>query len=95
MALQNSPLFDPQTYAIRGVVDNKYDTLDTIEVLQLAVRQRLQTKRGFPGAEHTVDWITFDTSVSVYPDAERDNFGESWGFLEYYFLWHVGDRTSR
>jgi len=93
-ALKNSPLYDPQRYAIRRVVDNKYDTLDSLEVLQLDVRQRLQTKRGFPGAEHTVDWITLDTSVSVYPDAERDNFGESWGFLDYYFLWHVGDRTS-
>ncbi|HET6576271.1 MAG TPA: hypothetical protein VFG68_21900, partial [Fimbriiglobus sp.] len=93
-ALTNSPLFDPQRFAIRKLVDNKYDTLDSIEILQLDVRQRLQTKRGFPGAEHTVDWVTLDTSLSVYPDADRDNFGQSWGFLEYYFLWHVGDRAS-
>ncbi len=93
-ALSVSPLFDPQRFAIRKLVDNKYDTLDSVEVLQLDARQRLQTKRGFPGAEHIVDWITLDTSVSLYPNADRDNFGQSWGFLEYYFLWHVGDRTS-
>lgn len=93
-ALATSPLYDPQRYAIRRLVDNRYDTLDTIEVLQFEQRQRLQTKRGFPGAEHTVDWVTLDTSISVYPDAERDNFGESWAFAEYYFLWHLGDRTS-
>jgi hypothetical protein len=93
-ALATSPLFDPQRYAIRRLVDNRYDTLDTIEVLQVESRHRWQTKRGFPGAEHIVDWITFDTSISYFPDAQRDNFGENWAFWEYFFLWHVGDRMS-
>jgi hypothetical protein len=70
------------------------DTLDNLEVLQLEVNQRLQTKRGFPGAEHTVDWMTLNLSASVFPERTRDNFGESVSFLEYYYLWHIGDRLS-
>src|SRR5262249_51945743 len=53
--LANSKLFDPQVYAIRRLVDNRIDTLDDIQVAQLDIRQRLQTKRGFPGHEHIVD----------------------------------------
>lgn len=94
VALSTSPIFDPQRVAIRRAVDNKVDTLDSLQVLQLGMNQRLQTKRGFPGSEHTVDWMTLDLSMSVYPDKERDNFGESTAFLEYAFLWHLGDRTS-
>jgi hypothetical protein len=93
-ALAISPLFDQQTYAIRRLVEGKADTLDNIEVLQLDVRQRLQTKRGFPGAEHTVDWLTLDLSMSVFPNRERDNFNEPTAFFEYFTLWHVGDRFS-
>ncbi len=93
-ALSTSPIFDPQRVAIRRNVDNKVETLDSLQVLQLGVNQRLQTKRGFPGAERTVDWMALDLSMSVYPDADRDNFGESTAFLEYAFLWHLGDRTS-
>ncbi len=94
VALATSPLFDPQRYAIRRLLDNKYDTLDTVEVLQLSTNQRLQTKRGFPGAEHIVDWMTLDLSVSLFPDPGRDNFDKPWSFLEYNYIWHVGDRTS-
>lgn len=94
VALSTSPIFDPQRVAIRRRVDNKVETLDSLQVLQLGVNQRLQTKRGFPGSEHTVDWMALDVSMSVYPDKDRDNFGESTSFLEYAFLWHLGDRTS-
>ena len=93
-ALSISPLYDPQQYAIRRLVDNRVDTLDTIEVLQLGVNQRLQTKRGFPGAQHIVDWMALDLSMSVFPDQNRDNYGQSVAFLDYNFLWHLGDRTT-
>ena len=93
-ALATSPLFDPQRYAIRRLVDNRYDTLDTINVLQLEPRQRLQTKRGFPGPSTRSTGSRSTLSASVFPDADRDNFGESFAFLEYDFLWHIGDRTS-
>jgi hypothetical protein len=86
--------FNPQRYVIRRLVQNRVDTLDDINVLQLDLRQRLQTKRGYPGLEHTVDLVTLSTSVSYFPEAARDNFGHPFAFLEYDFLWNVGDRTA-
>jgi hypothetical protein len=89
----NSP-FNPQQYLIRRLVTNKVDTLDNINVLQLDLRQRLQTKRGYPGLEHTVDLATLGTSISYFPESSRDNFGHPFAFLEYDFLWNIGDRTA-
>ncbi|MFO0880347.1 MAG: hypothetical protein U0840_23630 [Gemmataceae bacterium] len=92
-ALATSPYFDPQTYAIRRLVDNRIDTLEGIQVLQVDLRQRLQTKRGFPGAEHIIDWMTLDTSFSYFPQPSQ-NFGEAFSFLEYQYNWNIGDRTT-
>jgi hypothetical protein len=92
--LATSPLYDPQLYALRRLVDNRVDTLDTIQVLQLGVRQRWQTKRGYPGQQHVIDWMTLDLSASYFPNPSRDNFGQSWAFLEYDWTWHVGDRLT-
>jgi hypothetical protein len=117
--LSRSPLFDPQVYAIRQLILNRVDTLDTINELQLDLRQRWQTKRGFPGQQHVVDWMTLDLSMSIFPEAgrnslwpypvnppgvpgvpatfpnaQRDNFGETFGFLQYDWQWNVGDRTA-
>ncbi|AMV28159.1 Organic solvent tolerance protein [Gemmata sp. SH-PL17] len=94
LALMNSPIFNPQLYAIRRLVENRTDTLDSMNVLQMDVRQRFQTKRGYPGMEHTVDFLTFDVSASYFPDAKRDNFGNPFSFLEYGTVWNLGDRTS-
>lgn len=93
-ALTTSPLYDPQVYALRRLVDNRVDTLDTIEVLQMDIRQRWQTKRGYPGLQHIVDWMTLDMSASYFPHNTRDNFGSSWAFLEYDWTWNIGDRTA-
>jgi hypothetical protein len=92
--LATSPLFNPQLYAIRTLVDNRVDTLATIEALQLDIRQRLQTKRGYPGLEHITDWMTLDLAATYYPNPNPDNLGESWGFLTYDYNWNVGDRTA-
>lgn len=92
--LATSPLFNPQIYAIRRLVDNRVDTLDTIEVLQADLRQRWQTKRGYPGMQHIIDWMTLDLSASYFPDSNRDNFGEDFAFLEYDWTWNIGDRTA-
>jgi hypothetical protein len=86
--------FNPRRYAIRRLVDSKPDTLDDIHEVQLGWRQRWQTKRGYPGLEHTVDWLTLDLSASVFPAADRDNFGSPVGFLEYHLVWNVGDQTG-
>lgn len=94
VALVTSPVYNPQLYAIRRLVDNRADTLDKIQVFQLDLRQRWQTKRGFPGLQHTVDVLTLDLSTSLFPYATRDNFGSAVGFVEYDLIWNAGDRTS-
>ncbi len=92
--LASSPLYDPQRYAIRRLVESRIDTRDTIEVFQADIRQRLQTKRGYPGLQHIVDWMILDLSGSFFPNADRDNFGQQAAFLEYDWTWNLGDRTS-
>ncbi|VTS00009.1 organic solvent tolerance protein : Organic solvent tolerance protein OstA-like protein OS=Rhodopirellula maiorica SM1 GN=RMSM_06261 PE=4 SV=1: OstA_C [Tuwongella immobilis] len=94
LALQNDPWFNPQTYAIRRLVDSRVDTLDSLQVVQASLRQRFQTKRGYPGLEHTTDWIVFDISSSFFPNPTADNFGENVAFLEYRGIWNIGDRTG-
>jgi hypothetical protein len=89
-----SPLYDPQLYAIRRLVWTATDTLDRIDELQLDLRQRLQTKRGYPGEEHIVDWMTLDVSASYFPQANRDDFGQEWAFLQYNYVWNIGDRNA-
>lgn len=92
--LATSQLYDPQVYAIRRLVDSRVDTLDSIEVLQADIRQRWQTKRGYPGMQHTVDWMVLDLSGSYFPHSQRDNFGAPFAFLQYDYVWNVGDRTA-
>ena len=58
------------------------------------MRQRWQTKRGLPGRERIIDWITFDVQTILFPDANRDNFGSDFGLFDYDFRWHLGDRFS-
>lgn len=94
LALATSPLFDQQLYAIRRLVDNRVDTLGNMNVLQMDLRQRFQTKRGYPGLEHTVDVFMLDLSGSYFPQPNRDNFGKSFAFLEYNAIWNPGDRTA-
>ncbi|HEY1378807.1 MAG TPA: hypothetical protein VGF55_18550, partial [Gemmataceae bacterium] len=94
IALATLPVFDPQLYAIRRLVEDRIDTRDTIEVFQADVRQRWQTKRGYPGMEHVVDYVTLDLSASFFPHPQRDNFGKDAAFLEYDATWNIGDRTA-
>ncbi len=77
-SLASSPLYDPQLLAIRVAGVSIVDTMDSIEELQIDIRQRLQTKRGYPGMEHTVDWMTLDLGATWFPQRQRDNFGEPW-----------------
>jgi hypothetical protein len=92
--LATSPIYDPQLFAIRKLVDTRIDTLDSIEVLQADLRQRWQTKRGYPGNQHIVDWMTLDLSGSFFPNSNRDNFGHAFAFLQYDWVWNIGDRTA-
>ncbi|MCE9563565.1 MAG: LPS-assembly protein LptD [Planctomycetes bacterium] len=89
-----SSQFNPQQYLVRRDATGRIDTLADINVLQGDVRQRFQTKRGYPGMEHTVDAFILDVSASYFPESSRDNFGNPFAFLEYDALWNIGDRTA-
>jgi hypothetical protein len=54
----------------------------------------LQTKRGYPEQQHIIDWMTLDLSGSFFPHSQRDNFGSNFAFLEYDWVWNIGDRTA-
>lgn len=93
------PKWDPRYYAIRSglgssVTSSSPELLQSLTAIRLNMRQRWQTKRGLPTARHIIDWITFDTGVSVFPQPDRDNFGQVFGLANYNFNWHVGDRVT-
>jgi hypothetical protein len=91
--------FDERGYAIRSgmgswVTAQSTEVVDDLTVVRLGARQRWQTKRGTPGNEHVIDLVTLDTNISVFPDPNRDNFGQVIGLWDYDFRWHVGDRLT-
>ena len=91
--LTSSGMLTPQNYALRRLVTTT-DSIDTMNVVQLGINQRWQTKRGFPGSDHVVDWMTLNVGISIFPHSERDNFGHTFGVLEYDWTWNIGDRTA-
>ena len=91
--------FDERYYALRyglatHVTSPSTEIADDLMAMRLGIHQRLQTKRGQPGNRRIIDWITLDTNLTVFPDANRDNFGKAVGLWDYDFRWHVGDRTT-
>ena len=90
---------DPRNFAFRAGLQNwvaspTLETVDDVTAARLGIHQRWQTKRGLPGQQRVVDWIALDVDGTLFPRADRDNFGEYLGLLEYDFLWHVGDRVT-
>ncbi len=100
LAPGNIPLkFDERYFALRSgmqgnVSAHSLEIADDLEVVTLGFRQRWQTKRGLPGQERIIDWITLDMETSFFPDPTRDNFGSTAGLFNYDFSWYVGDRLS-
>ena len=93
------PKFDPRFYALRSqlqdwVTSPSYEVADDLAAVRFGMHHRLQTKRGAPGEEHIVDWVTFDSNATYFPDANRDNAGSPLGLMDYDFRWHLGDRFS-
>ncbi len=91
--------FDERLYALRRGFGNWVASPSTeiagdMFTARLALRQRWQTKRGPIGNQRIVDWIVFNTDVTIFPNANRDNFGSTFGLADYNFRWHVGDRTT-
>ncbi|MCA9148038.1 MAG: hypothetical protein KDA92_02000 [Planctomycetales bacterium] len=96
----NTPAaFDERFYALRGgmqrwVTAPSAEIADDLVMGRVAARQRWQTKRGMPGRQRVVDWISLDLEGFFYPNADRDNFGQDFGLVNYDFRWHVGDRFT-
>lgn len=86
--------YDPQNYGIRSLADNRIDTLNAIQTLQMNIDQRWQTKRGMPGAQHTVDFLSLNLGTTLFPNPNRDNFGELFGLYNYDLTWNPGDKTA-
>jgi hypothetical protein len=95
----NDAKFDPRRYAIRSGLQNwvsspSAEVVEDLMALRMGVRQRWQTKRGPMGNQHIVDWLTLDMNATYFPEAERDNFGQELGLLDYDLRWHLGDRFT-
>jgi hypothetical protein len=91
--------FNPQNYAIRTgaglwATVPYHELADDQQVLRLSFRNRLQTKSGPAHAERTRDWMIWESGVSWFPDADRDNFGEDFGLFYARYRWNISDRTS-
>ena len=91
--------FDPRTYAFRHGfqrwIASPSDVIaDDLQQFRLGLHQRWQTKRGLPGRERIVDLFQADVDLIVFPDADRDNFGESLGPATYDVRYHIGDRVT-
>lgn len=93
------PQFDPRFYAVRAgagqSVSAAYQELvDNQQVLRLGLRQRWQTKDGPVERQRIRDWMTLDLEASIFPNANRDNFGDTFGLLTGRYMWQVGERTQ-
>ena len=93
------PKFDPRFYALRSglqgwVTSPSTEIADDLAAVRMGMRHRLQTKRGPLGDERIIDWLTFDSNATWFPDDDRDNFGADFGLIDYDLRWHLGDRFS-
>ncbi|SFI25017.1 hypothetical protein SAMN05421753_10768 [Planctomicrobium piriforme] len=100
--LNGNPLptyMDPRYYAVRSgagrSVTSPYNELvDDQNTLWLGMRHRWQTKVGPAAAPRIIDWMEFDLGTAIFPQANRDNFGETLGLINSRYAWHVSPRTS-
>jgi len=93
------PEFFPTTYALRSglqswVTSPSTEIVDDLMTLRAGMRHRWQTKRGMPGQQHIVDWLTVDSNITWFPKENRDNFGQDFGLFDYDVRWHLGDRFT-
>ncbi len=93
------PQFDPVFYGVRSGLQNliaspSMEVADSITTLRLNSNQRWQTKRGPQDRRRIIDWMILDAGGTIFPDYNRDNFGQLVGLVNYNYIWHIGDRTT-
>ncbi len=91
--------FDPRYYAVRNgagmwISAPYHELVNDQETLRLRWRNRLQTKVGPVGQERIRDWMIWESGVTWFPKADRDNFGEDFGLIYGNYRWNINDRTS-
>ncbi len=90
--------FDERVFALRSGlaswVTAPVEVADDLMVFRLGMHQRLQTKRGPPENRRIIDWMTLETNFTIFPEADRDNFGTAVGLLDYQYRWFIGDRFT-
>ena len=91
--------YDDRFFALRNnlqgsVASPATEIADDLMEVRMGIKQRWQTKRGLPGQERLVDWVSMDTEAVFFPSPARDNFGSSLGLVDYNAAWHVGDRLT-
>ncbi len=90
--------FDERSYALRtglaSWVTAPVEVADDLTTFRLGMHHRLQTKRGLPEQRRIIDWMTLDTNLTIFPNADRDNFGTGAGLLDYHYRWFIGDRLT-
>lgn len=93
------PRFDERYYALRTgmagwVTAPSLEIADDLLFVRLGMKHRWQTKRGSPQSQRIVDWITLESNLTLFPEKDRDNFGQLVGLLDYDARWQVGDRLA-
>jgi hypothetical protein len=93
------PQFDARNYAIRtgaGLWASApyHELADDLQAVRLGFRDRLQTKVGPINAPRIRDWMIWEYGATLFPKADRDNFGEDLGLLYSHYRWNLSDRTS-
>lgn len=91
--------FDPRFYAVRAgaghnVTAPYFELVDAQQVLRMGWRHRWQTQAGPIDNPRIRDWMTLDLEASYFPNADRDNFGQSFGLLGGRYAFNVSERTS-
>ena len=62
--------------------------------MKLGLRQRWQTNADCRAASESSTGSCSTSRLALFPDPDRDNFGEVIGLIDYDFQWHVGDRLT-
>mgnify|MGYP002632971304 CR=1 FL=1 len=91
--------FDPRNYAVRNGAGlwasaPYHELVEDQEVLRFRWRNRLQTKVGPAQSQRIRDWMIWESGLSYFPNASRDNFGEHVGLIYSNYRWNINDRTS-
>ncbi len=98
-----APLFVPQLderfYALRTgmagwVTAPSLEVADDLMAVRFGMRNRWQTKRGDPENRQIIDWLTLDTNAVLYPKELRDNYGRTFGLVDYDLRWFLGNRLT-